>query len=425
MACPETRKQLQSLSIPLLFRHLIFDKPSSLRSFIDRMGPPARLGDLSAQGPILSPWAHVYRHTLSLSFAFDLEQGNLSPASARRQIPPCELAQSLIPCPTILRHTSRLEEFSNVTGHLATLPLGVLEALAESSRKTLKKLDGFALHLGCLSSIDGFRLLASFERLGTLCTGPIWLPDERSQRTEPLRVLPLLLNRIDIKFPPFHFIRDVFVPFSPNNMLFDALVESELPNLQRLTARVWSPPKLWTFLEKHGSKIIELDLQSLWPHLDETHGYIDNTVLAIMEACRNLQQLILHEDSSLEVFGRIVSSDQIAPLLSLHTIRMGTSSRDGPFILPKYQERPQSWPVAYASTPLHTASIIRAHDWHNKLPNLRTVLAYPNLPRRWHLYDPDDDAVPPKAEVMEDLKMAWQEKGISVVFDEGHEVDLR
>jgi hypothetical protein len=228
----------------------------------------------------------------------------------------------------VLRVARDLTSFVCRAAHLSVLPQAVLQTLFAHHMTSLKVLHGFAT--GFSFGADVLHFFGGLENIECLTTGPTSLP---SHAPSCAAIVEKLLTESQRRL--FPKLRSLYTPMVENhNVLFDLLVQCELPSLRHLRVSSWDRNSLALFLRQHGSKLTHLELKYSWTEETLANKFIHARppkneppmLLSLISLCPNLKELTLHDGYS---FGLVGQADRGWTHPKLRTIRMGCSSLEG------------------------------------------------------------------------------------------------
>jgi hypothetical protein len=158
----------------------------------------------------------------------------------------------------LLQLVRGLTSFVCKAAHLSVLPQAVLQTLFENHVNSLKVLHGFAT--GFSFGADVLPFFGALDNIECLTTGPTSLP---SHAPSCAAIVEGLLSKSQKRL--FPKLRSLYTPMVENhNVLFDLLVQCELPSLRHLRVSSWDRNSLRLFLTQHGSKLNHLELKYSW-----------------------------------------------------------------------------------------------------------------------------------------------------------------
>jgi hypothetical protein len=228
----------------------------------------------------------------------------------------------------LLQLARGLTSFVCNAAHLSVLPQAVLQTLFENHVNSLMVLHGFAT--GFSFGADVLPFFGALDNIECLTTGPTSLP---SHAPSCSAIVEGLLSKSEKRL--FPKLRSLYTPMVENhNVLFDLLVQCELPSLRHLRVSSWDRNSLRLFLTQHGSKLNHLELKYSWTEETLANKFIHArppkneppVLLSLISLCPNLEELTLHDGYS---FGLVGQAGPAWAHPRLRTIRMGCSSLEG------------------------------------------------------------------------------------------------
>ena len=206
----------------------------------------------------------TYTRCVSFGFAFDPYQ------SANQGDPPIfeQVERILEIC------GRRLLGFRHLGAYLSHLPPALWKALVKHG-SSVECLEGFSLELVTRNSDDFVQEIIGFPSLKRLTTTIVWMPPtfvpgvrERMLLTEDEKRQAGLLGRhYKKRFAQLESLRTPLLRWY--NLHVEALMIAILPRLHSLQLDVWDSESVLRFLEKHGRKLVHVDMLqcrwSVWP----------------------------------------------------------------------------------------------------------------------------------------------------------------
>jgi hypothetical protein len=241
----------------------------------------------------------------------------------------------------------------------------VFEVLRNKAGGSLKKLCGFALYAGEYDSEKYVQMLASFQKLEHLCTGPLWLPRPSGMTLEDEVITPKNM---------FSSLKTLHTSFLMHSHLLQHLLQADLPNLQSIRVASWELSSLLQFLKKHGHKLRHIDTHHQHAQYFRSSGNEcegGDGVEEMFELCTVLESFTVH---SLQ--GLLSLFDSSNGHSNLHTLHLSTSSTESLWRAPHTETRPTSWPFFPVSLANCTSRAFEMQGWEKKLPALKTITMY-------------------------------------------------
>lgn len=345
----------------------------------------------------------------------------------------------------------RLRAFRQVGAYLSPLPPTIWQAL-RTHCPALEYLEGFTLELANPSADVFVKELVSFQSLKRLTTTIVWLPPSfvpevrrRMLLTEEEKRKSGLLGRgCKKQFESLEALRTPLLRW--DNLLVEALMIADLTKLHTLQLGVWDSDSVTRFLEKHGSKLLHIDLLLCrWSEWPSVHSRNPQALLRlsdrfqiedIFKLCPHLQTFTIHQPENLRKLAE--RAGLLEGLSHLKTIRLGSSDHSSYVSMLEYQPFDElSFPFKNTADLRATQRKLLTTEWKRLFPNLRHIEVYlpsfmldatvPDRERecRWKdmmigMVRGEEDIVPP-SDVTRAVEL-WREElcnqGVTLLFGE-------
>lgn len=323
----------------------------------------------------------AFTRCLSFGFAFDQYQ------AANEGDPPIfeQVDRILEIC------GGRLKGFRQLGPYLSYLPPALWTALRKYC-PAIECLEGFNLELVTQNTTDFVQELATLPNLKRLTTTIVWLPPSsvpdvrrRMPLTEQEKLRCGLLG--DHSKKRFAYLESLRTPLLRwDNLFIEALMVATLPRLHSLQLDVWDSDSVLRFLEKHGRKLVHVDLLqcrwSGWPEEGRTRlpqpvqrNEERFQIEDIFTSCPSLKVFTIHQTESL------ASLAERAPVLggrsSLEVLRIGSTCNSSYASMQEYQPFDEiSFPFKDKAHLRTTRQNLLATDWNRLFPKLRRIEVY-------------------------------------------------
>ncbi|KAJ9094183.1 hypothetical protein QFC19_008034 [Naganishia cerealis] len=276
---------------------------------------------------------------------------------------------------------------------MSSLPAPLWQTL-RTRCTNLEYLDGFGFSLNAESqSGEAFiQHMFGFRKLRRLTTSVVWLPPTFIPEVrrpmllteEEKRQCGLLGCECKQRFANLVSLRTPLVQW--DNLLVEALLIADLPNLRNLQLGMWESETVFRFLERHGSKLVSVDLLlcrwSTWPSMGESHRQSTLVRLPqrfqiehILERCPSLRTITLHQNEALHALIRRAPMSRVQS--HLDTLRLG-SNDDGSYAAMLEYQPPNE--VSFAFMNLEelerTQEQLSTTNWKSLFPHLREIVVY-------------------------------------------------
>lgn len=322
-----------------------------------------------------------FTRCLSFGFAFDQYQ------AAKEGDPPIfeQVERILEIC------GGRLKGFRQLGPYLSYLPPALWTALRKHC-PAIGCLEGFNLELVTRNTTDFVQELATLPNLKRLTTTIVWLPPSsvpdvrrRVLLTEGEKLQCGLLGGPSKKrFAHLESLRTPFLRW--DNLLIEALMIATLPRLHSLQLDVWDSDSVLRFLEKHGQKLVHVDLLqcrwSGWPeggHIRRPQPIQQNEerfqIEDIFTSCPSLKVFTLHQLESLAKLAE--RARLLGGRSSLEILRLGSTDNSSYASMQEYQPFDEiSFPFKNKAHLRMTQQTLLATDWNRLFPKLRRIDVY-------------------------------------------------
>lgn len=345
----------------------------------------------------------------------------------------------------------RLRAFRQVGAYLSPLPPTIWQALRTHCR-ALESLDGFTLELVTTSADVFVKELVSFQALKRLTTTIVWLPPSfvpevrrRMLLTEDEKRRSGLLGRGCTKrFENLGTLRTPLLRW--DNLLVEAMMIADLPGLHTLQLGVWDSDSVIRFLEKHGLKLLHVDLLlcrwSEWPSVRSRNPQAllrppDRFQIEdIFTLCQHLQIFTIHQPESLRKLAE--RAGLLEGISRLKTIRLGSSDHSSYASMLEYQPFDElSFPFKNTADLRTTQRKLLTTEWKRLFPNLQHIEVYlpsfmldasvpdPERESRWKdmmigMVRGEEDIVPPSegARALEQWQEELEGQGVELLVRE-------
>lgn len=333
------------------------------------------------RNPNFAAKVRAYTRCVSFGFAFEPYQ------SARNNDPPIfqQVSKLLEVC------SGRLRGFRQLGAYLSPLPSAIWSAL-RAHCPGIEYLEGFSLELVTRSTDDFIKELFTLQQLKRLTTTIVWLPPsfvpEVRRRIllteEEKRQSGLLGRHCKKRFAHLESLRTPLLRW--DNLLVEALMIADLPKLHSLQLDVWDSDSVTRFLEKHGQKLVHVDLLqcrwSGWPDARNNHGPEalrrppeQFQIEDIFTSCPSLKVFTLHQPESL------VKLAERGGLLEgqtfLEILRFGSTDNSSYVSTLEYQPFDEvSFPFKNKAYLQKAQRRLLATDWKKLFPQLQRIEVY-------------------------------------------------
>lgn len=328
-------------------------------------------------------------YTRCVSFGFTFDAYDTSP----------ECASALTTIKSILDTCGeRLRGFRQLGPFMSPLPALLWKTL-KIRCLNLEYLDGFGfcLDAGSQTGQAFIQHMFAFRKLRRLTTSVVWLPPTFIPEVrrpilmteEEKRRSGLLDRKCRQRFAQLESLRTPLVQW--DNLLVEALLIADLPKLRNLQLGIWESETVFRFLEKHGSKLVSVDLLlcrwSIWPWTGDTHRM--STLVRtpqkfqiehLFEHCPRLRTMTLHQNQALAALVNRAELSQVTPLLE--TLRLGSNDDGSYAAMLEYQPLNET---SFSFTNMKELELTQKHmlgvNWKSLFPKLREIVLYwPTLP---------------------------------------------
>ncbi|KAJ9124327.1 hypothetical protein QFC22_001127 [Naganishia vaughanmartiniae] len=287
----------------------------------------------------------------------------------------------------------RLRGFRQLGPYMSPLPAPLWKTL-RTRCLNLEYLDGFGfcLDAGSQTGQTFIQHLIAFRKLQRLTTSVVWLPPTFIPEVrrpillteEEKRRSGLLDRKYQQRFAQLESLRTPLVQW--DNLLVEALLIADLPKLRNLKLGMWESETVFRFLEKHGSKLVSIDLLlcrwSIWPWTGDTHRM--STLVRtpqkfqiehLFEYCPHLRYMTLHQNQALAGLVNRAGLSKVKP--GLEMLCLGSNDDGSYAAMLEYQPlNEMSFSFINTEELELTEKLILATDWKSLFPHLREIVVY-------------------------------------------------
>lgn len=395
---PQSREHFQSVIDPpklqaiverQLFKHLHFPTLGAVTKFSECM-------QFTTCAAFLEK---IRKHTRCVSFGFTFDAYDTS----------TEYASALTTIKSILETCGeRLRGFRQLGPYMSPLPAPLWKTV-RTRCLNLEYLDGFGFCLDASSQTGQAFIqdMFAFRKLRRLTTSVVWLPPTfipevrrpMLMTEEEKRRSGLLDRKCRQRFAQLESLRTPLVQW--DNLLVEALLIADLPNLRNLQLGVWESETVFRFLHRHGSKLVSIDLLlcrwSTWPCATDTHR--TSTLVRppqkfqiehVFEHCPHLHTMTLHQNQALVELLNRARLSQVNPRLQV--LRLGSNDEGSYAAMLEYQPLNE---LSFAFTNTEELELTQKQmltaDWRSLFPELREIVVYWPIPNPLEAETVEDD----------------------------------